>query len=166
MITRSPSPHYASRIALLALCWTMGTWMIAAQAQPRVGVWELNLERSKFTPGPAPRKQTLTFRAAGPQWVALIQGIDASGKPLDPDMSNLAITFDGKDHPTATIDYETTAWTLVDARRYTVTRKRAGKVVLTSVNDISEDGHTMTIATTGVNAAGHVIDDLRVYERR
>ena len=166
MITPPPSPHHAFKILLLALCWSAGASMIAAQEQPRVGVWDLNLERSTFSPGPAPRKETLTFRAAGPQWVALIQGIDASGKPLNPDMNNLAMTFDGKDHPTATVDYDTTAWTLVTAKRYTVTRKRAGKVVLMSVNDISEDGDTMTIATKGVNAAGHVIENLRVYERR
>ena len=97
-------------------------------------------------------RQTLTFQAAGPQWTALLQGIDASGKPINPDMNNLMIVFDGKDHPTATVDYETTAWKLIDANKYEVIRKKAGKVVLTSTNVLSKDGKTMTITTKGHDA--------------
>ena len=39
----------------------------AAQGAPRVGTWELNLAQSTFSPGPPPKKQTLTFQSAGPQ---------------------------------------------------------------------------------------------------
>ena len=50
----------------------------AAQGEPRVGTWELNLAQSTFNPGPPPKKQTLTFQSAGPQWTALLQGILAA----------------------------------------------------------------------------------------
>src|SRR6185369_11315453 len=106
----------------------------------RVGTWELNLEKSTFSPGPAPRRQTLTFQEKGPQWMALVQGIDASGKPIDLDTNNLMINFDGREHQTPTADYETTAWKRVDEHKYLVTRKKAGKVVLTSTNILSADG--------------------------
>ena len=138
----------------------------AAQIEARVGTWELNLAQSTFSPGPPPRKQTLTFQAAGPQWVALLQGIDASGKPINPDMNNLAISFDGKDHPTANVDYDTTAWKRVSASTYEVIRKRAGKIVLTSTNVLSKDGRIMTITTKGINAAGQPINNLRVYDKQ
>ena len=138
----------------------------SAQGELRVGTWELNLAKSTFSPGPAPQRQTLTFRAAGPQWVALLQGVDASGKPINPDMNNLAITFDGRDHPTATVDYDTTAWKRSSANKYEVLRKRAGKIVLTSTNEISNDGKTMTITTKGVNANGQPVHNVRVYEKR
>jgi hypothetical protein len=137
-----------------------------AQIEARVGTWELNLAKSTFSPGPAPKKQILTFQAAGPQWVALLQGIDASGKPINPDMNNLAISFDDRDHPTANVDYDTTAWKRVSASTYEVVRKRAGKVVLTSTNVLSKDGRTMTITTKGVNAAGQSINNVRVYEKQ
>ena len=87
----------------------------SAQDEPRVGTWELNLAKSTFSPGPPPKRQTLTFQAAGPHWTALLQGIDASGKPINPDLNNLAINFDGKDHPTANVDYDTTAWKRISA---------------------------------------------------
>jgi hypothetical protein len=137
-----------------------------AQGELRVGTWELNLAKSTFSPGPPPQRQTLTFRAAGPQWTALLQGIDASGKPINPDMNNLAITFDGKDHPTPSVDYDTTAWKRSTTNNYVVTRKKAGKIVLTSTNEISNDGKTMTISTDGVNANGQHVHNVRIYEKR
>jgi hypothetical protein len=152
--------------AVLALFFVVGGSVAAAQVEPRVGTWELNLAKSTFSPGPAPRKQTLTFQAAGPHWTALLQGIDASGKPINPDLNNLAINFDGKDHPTANVDYDTTAWKRISANKYDVIRKKTGKVVLTSTNVVSQDGKTMTITTKGVNAAGQSISTVRVYDKR
>jgi hypothetical protein len=152
---------------VLALCWMAAdVSLVTAQDEPRVGTWELNLAKSNFSPGPPPRKQTLTFRAAGPQWIALLQGIDASGKPINPDMNNLAINFDGKDHPTANENYDTAAWKRMSANKYEAIRKKGGKVVMIVTNVVSNDGRTMTISTKGVNADGHSIDDVRVYDKQ
>ncbi len=137
-----------------------------AQGKMRTGTWELNLEKSTFSPGPAPRRQTLTFEQKGPQWMALIQGTDASGNPINVDANNLMITFDGRDHSTPTADYETTAWKAVDDNKYLVTRKKAGKVVMTSTNILSADGKTMTITTIGQNAAGQPVHNIRVYDKK
>jgi hypothetical protein len=139
---------------------------LAAQGETRVGTWVLNVSKSSFSPGPAPRSQTLTFRAAGPHFTALIQGIEASGAPINPDSNNLMIVFDGKDHSTPTVDYDTTAWKRIKGTTYDVIRKKAGKVVQTSRNELSPDGRTMTITTTGHDAAGQAIHNVRVYEKR
>ena len=155
-----------TRLALAFCMLAAFTSVAAAQGEDRIGTWELNLARSTFSPGPAPQRQTMTFHAAGPQWTALLQGIDASGKPINPDVNNLAINFDGRDHSTPTIDYETTAWKRVNAKKYLVIRKKAGKVVLTSTNVVSPDGRTMTITTTGHNAAGQAVNNVRVYEKQ
>ena len=98
--------------------------------------------------------------------MALVQGIDESGRPLNPDMNNLAINFDGRDHATATVNYDTTAWKRISVDKYEVIRKKAGKIVLTSTNVISKDGKTMTITTKGVNADGQSIHNVRVYDRQ
>ena len=154
-------------LALLSLGLMLSQASLAlAQGEVRVGTWELNLAKSTFSPGPPPRRQTLTFRSAGPHWTALLQGVDASGAPINPDMNNLAITFDGKDHPTANIDYDTTAWRRSTGNTYEVIRKKAGKIVLTSINEISADGKTMTITTKGVNANGQAVHNIRVYDRQ
>jgi hypothetical protein len=156
----------ASRVALCVFVLAGALSAARAQSLSRVGTWELNLEKSTFSPGPAPRRQTLTFQEKGPQWTALAQGIDASGQPISVDVNNLMINFDGRDHATPTADYETTAWQRVNDHKYVVTRKKAGKVVLTSTNILSADGNTMTITTIGQNAAGQTVHNVRVYDRR
>jgi hypothetical protein len=163
--------YTASRASTIPVMFALGFVLcqapvVSAQGELRAGTWELNLARSTFSPGPPPRKQTLTFRAAGPHWTALLQGVDAAGKPINPDMNNLAITFDGKDHPTATADYDTTAWKRSRGNDYEVIRKKAGKIVLTSINELSSDGQTMTITTKGVNANGQPVHNVRVYEKK
>jgi len=150
---------------VLALCLLPNH--TSAQGELRVGTWELNVAKSTFSPGLPPQKQTLKFfRAEGHQWAALLQGVDASGRPINPDMNNLAISFDGKDHPTATADYDTTAWKRVTTNKYEVIRKRAGKIVMTSTNELSNDGRTMTITTKGINATGQTVHNVRVYEKQ
>ena len=150
----------------VVLALGLATARVSAQGELRVGTWELNLAKSTFSPGPPPQRQTLIFRAAGPQWTALLQGVEASGQPINPDLNNLAITFDGRDHTTTTSDYDTTAWKPSGPNRYEVIRKKAGKVVLISTNELSNDGRTMTITTKGVNAKGQSVHNVRVYEKR
>jgi hypothetical protein len=157
---------WATRVvAPLCLVGILGS-IVIAQSESRVGTWQLNLAKSTFSPGPPPQRQTLTFQAAGPHWMALLQGIDAAGKPINPDVNNLVINFDGRDHPTQTVDYDTTAWKRINENTYEVIRKKAGKVVLTSKNVLSKDGKTMTITTTGHNAAGQAINNVRVYDKQ
>ena len=116
----------ATRVVLSISMVVVFAFVAVAQIESRVGTWELDLSKSTFSPGPPPQRQTLIYRAAGPQWTALLQGIDASGKPINPDVSNLLIKFDGRDHSTPNADYETTAWKRVDDKKYLVTRKKAG----------------------------------------
>ena len=97
---------------------------------------------------------------------ALLQGIDAEGHPINLDSSNLAINFDGRDHPTARANFDSSAWTRIGANKYVVNRKKAGKVVLTSTNVVSDDGKTMTITTKGIGEDGRPIDNVTVYDKR
>jgi hypothetical protein len=143
------------------------TSVASAQSDLRAGTWELNLGKSTFDPGPPPKRQTLTYGVTEGQLWALLQGVDAAGKPINPDTSNMAIYFDGKDHPTPMAlpqaTYDSSAWRRLSANKYEVTRKRAGKVVLTSTNVVSNDGKTMTITTRGIDANGRPINNVRVY---
>jgi len=140
--------------------------LTAAAGDPRTGTWKLDLAKSTFSPGPPPKSQTLTYFETVDGLAALLQGIDARGKPINPDVSNMMIVFDGKDHPTPMASYDVSAWQRLDAHTYRVVRKKGGKVVLTSINVISQDGMTMTITTTGVGVDGAPIRNVRVFERQ
>ena len=55
---------------------------LAAQgADPLVGKWQLNVAKSKYTPGPAPKSETRTYVVAGQDIKASSQGVDGTGKP-------------------------------------------------------------------------------------
>jgi hypothetical protein len=152
---------------MLAMCLLAAlTSVVSAQGDAHVGAWELNLAKSTFNPGPPPKRQTLWYKAEGRGLTALLQGVDAAGKPINLDSSNLAINFDGRDHPTARANYDSSAWTRISANEYVVNRKKAGKVVLTSTNVVSDDGQTMTITTKGVGEDGRPINNVRVYDKR
>ena len=42
-----------------------GAWGAAQAPDPFVGTWTLNVAKSKYDPGPAPKEQTATYEAAG-----------------------------------------------------------------------------------------------------
>jgi hypothetical protein len=150
----------------LAMCLLAAATPVAsAQDDLHVGTWKLNLEKSTFSPGPPPQSQTLWYKAERRGLTALLQGVDAAGKPIYPDSSNFIINFDGRDHPTSQLNFDSSAWTRISASEYVVKRKKAGKIVLTSTNVISRDGKTMTITTKGVGADGRSIHNVRVYDK-
>jgi len=151
----------------LAMCMVVAVASgVTAQGDPHVGTWELDLAKSTFKPGPPPRRQTLWYKAEGRGLTALLQGVDAAGLPINPDSGNLAINFDGKDHPTPQAGYDSSNWTRISSHKYVVYRKKAGKVVLTTTNVVSNDGKTMTIETKGIDADGRPVDIVTVYDRQ
>lgn len=51
-----------------------------AQSSPLIGVWKLNLDKSKYSPGPPPKSQTLNFEGAGQDMKNTADTIDAQGQ--------------------------------------------------------------------------------------
>ena len=55
---------------------------VLATAQPTdpfVGIWRLNLAKSKYSPGPAPKSVTATYEMAGPGYKVSVRAEPASG---------------------------------------------------------------------------------------
>src|SRR2546423_9479843 len=68
-----------------------------AQSDPLTGTWKLNLAKSAYSPGPAPKSASLTYRAQGQNVLRIAEGVDAEGKPTK---SEWAHVYDGKPYPT------------------------------------------------------------------
>lgn len=133
-------------------------------ADPQAGTWELNVARSKYSPGPPPRSQTRTYEVTGQQVRSVQKGIDAEGKPT---LVQFTANYDGKDYPySGSPDYDTVALTRVDNSTASFTQKRGGNVALTGTRVISQDGKTMTISGKGTNAKGQPTDIMLVFEKR
>jgi len=142
----------------------LGMELPAQSADPVVGTWKLNVAKSKFSPGPAPKSETRTYAVAGQDIKGTAKGVDSSGKPT---ASEWTMNYDGKDRPfVGSQDADTLSLKRVDASSAEFTQKKAGKVVITGTRSISQDGKVMTITSKGTNAGGQAISNVQVFEKR
>ena len=138
---------------------------VLAQADPQVGVWKLNVAKSKYSPGPVPTSATTTIEAAG-------KGTKVSVDQTMPDGSkrqwSVTADYDGKDMPVVgnNPDADTIARTRVNASTVRTVSKKAGKVTTTQTSAVSADGKTRTVTTKGVNAKGQTVNNVAIYERQ
>jgi hypothetical protein len=68
-----------------------------AQSNPLVGTWKLNLEKSKYNPGPLPKSLTRTTEAVGQSFRSTFEGINAQGSPVKVVFG--PYSYDGKPYP-------------------------------------------------------------------
>jgi hypothetical protein len=138
--------------------------LLLAQGDPFVGTWVLNVAKSKYVPGPAPKDQTILYEAAGQGVKISSKGTDGTGKPA---MTAYTANYDGKDYPvTGNPDWDAISLKRVNPNTVEFTRKRGGKVVQTGTNVVSTDGKTRTVTTTGIDAQGQKISVVAVYEKK
>jgi hypothetical protein len=129
-----------------------------------VGTWLLNVAKSKFTPGPAPKNQTAVYEVAGAGLKVTATGTDGAGNPIS---TSYTANFDGKDYPvTGNANYDAVMLKRVSANRIEFTRKKAGKVVQTGSIVVSKDGKTRTVTADGTNAGGVKMHSVSVYEKK
>lgn len=135
-----------------------------AKPNPFVGTWVLNLAKSTFTPGPAPKTQTVVYEAVGGGLRVTATGTDGEGKPIK---TQYTANFDGKDYTvTGSADYDAVVLKRVDLRTIQFTRKKGGKVVQTGTVVVSMDGKTRTVTADGTNARGERVHNVSVYDRK
>ena len=136
-----------------------------AQTDPQVGVWKLNVAKSKYSPSPAPKSAATTIEAAG-------AGTKVSVDQTLPDGTrrqyNFTANYDGKDTPVIgnNPDADTVARTRINASTVETIAKKAGKVTTTQTSEVSSDGKTRTVTTKGVNAKGQQVNNVAIYERQ
>ena len=153
------------RLMKLALVVTLvaAAYGVQAQTDPTVGTWKLNLAKSKYNAGQPPKSSTVVIAAAG-------QGITLTSDSVLADGTTRKISYtaayDGKDAVvTGTPDYDGMSLKKT-ATGVEGSRKKAGKVVQTYTRVISADGKTMTVTSTGTNAAGGKVDNVQVYDKQ
>jgi hypothetical protein len=137
-----------------------------AQSNPLVGTWKLNLEKSKYDPGPAPKSLTRTVVADGDGVKYTFAGVAADGAAIS---YGFAVKFDGKDNPiTGTGPYGSDSISAVktDATHYVATVKKGGKAIAVSKVAVSSDGKTTTVEASGTNPAGAKTHDVQVWEKQ
>src|SRR4029434_9846877 len=151
----------ATRGALSILFLVAIATFAAGQASdPVVGNWQLNVAKSKYTPGPGPKSETRTYAANGQ---ASAKGVDAAGKATS---TSWTILYDGQDRPlTGSPDADMLSLKRIDPYHVEFTQKRGGKVVMTATRTISPDGKEMMIVKKGTDDQGQHVNHVELFER-
>ena len=164
MQTRLKQAYFAA-----ALLSVFGVFLeSAAFAQggdPQVGTWKLNLAKSKYSPGPAPKSATTKIEAAGAGTKVTVDQVTGDGKTLHWEFT---ANYDGKDSRVTgnNPDADMVARSRINANTVQTINKKGGKVTTTQQSVVSSDGKTRTVTTTGTNAAGQMVNNVAVFERQ
>jgi hypothetical protein len=137
---------------------------LAQAKDPIIGKWNLNVAKSKFSPGPAPKGATIVFTASGTDGVkAVFDGVAATGDKVHWEYT---ATHDGKDYPmTGNPNGDAISLKRINANTVETTYKMGGKATVTNVRTVSADGKTLTVTSKGTDAKGQKVDDLFIFEK-
>ena len=136
----------------------------AAGLQSLAGTWELNVAKSRFTPGTEIKSQTRTYEVNGNEVKQSTDSVDSQGRLVH---NHWVARYDGKDYPLEdNPDADTIAIKQTGELTGVTLLKKNGKVVQTVTRTLSEDGKICTFEYKGTNAKGQKIDNLLVFERR
>ena len=151
-------------VSLAASCAMVLSSAVALAAENWLGTWNVDLAKSKYSPGPAPRSFTVKFEATPGGIKFTGDGVGADGKP---NHSMFLSKFDGKDVPyEGNPDADTAAPMKIDDNSYSNTWKKGGKATVTAKVVVSADGKTMTITQVGTNTKGETVNNTIVYSKK
>ena len=131
-----------------------------AQDNPLVGTWKLDVTKSKFDPGPAPKNLTRTVASQADGVKYTFDGVAADGNPM---AYGFSVQFNGTDNPISgsmPSGADTISAKRVDSNHYVATLKKGDKVM------VSKDGKVTTVDSTGTSAAGVKTHDVQVYDKQ
>ena len=152
-------------ITLMGLMASPQLGFAQSESDPFLGVWQLNVAKSKYSPGPPPKSQTMyiwedeaktrknsrvTINAAGvPSAVVFIHIYDDTPRPV----------------PGAQ-GYDASAYARVDPHTINVRYLKDGKAIQTGTWVVSSDGKILTASYTGTNANGQQVNITAVYDKQ
>jgi hypothetical protein len=140
--------------------------VVGASAQgagARIGTWHLNVAKSTYSPGPAPKSQVLKIEAAGEGEKVTSEIVSAAGAKT---VSMYTANYDGKPYPiTGSPTADMVTLKRIDANTSERTDSKGGKVVTTYQRVVAKDGKTMTVTVKGTDAQGQAVSNVIVFEK-
>jgi hypothetical protein len=136
----------------------------AESKDPVIGMWQLNVQKSKFVPGPPPQSETRTYVSDEDRITMTAEGMDAKGNPTRQEWS---AKYDGKDYPVAgTPAFNSIAMKRDDDFTVTSTTKKDLKIVGNATRIVSKDRKELRITVKGTDDKGQPFTEVMVYDRR
>ena len=139
---------------------------VASAADGYTGTWKLNVAKSKFSPGPAPKAVTVVIAEKGADFSVTATGTNSADKP-----TSVKYTFPMKGGPLAyTENAPTNGATVVIKRANASTLEGTstlnGKETGTTTTVLAADGKSFTRTVKATNAEGKPVNNTEVYEKQ
>lgn len=154
-----------TRAAIFAVVALASTGMLWAQDDPRFGTWTLDVAKSKYDPGPPPSKEVRTYAAADGHNISVsVESTDSKGNRVT---LRYVASEDGKDYPLSGLAAGNGISTKrIDARSFEAYTKKDGKVIGTTMGEVSKDGKTLTLTFKSSGPDGQPITNVAVYDKQ
>lgn len=151
-------------IALVGgLAVTLGVAVLAQTPDPRIGTWKLDVTKSKYIPGPAPKSGSVTFSAAGQGTKVVVDTVGPDGSKTQWEYT---ANFDGKPYPVkGNPDGDMVVAKRVNPNTVETSYTLKGKPTTINTGVVSADGKTFTVTSKGTNAQGQKLDNVQVFEK-
>jgi hypothetical protein len=160
-------PTRLARVTMIlaAAVFAVSVLASAQSKDPFVGAWRMNVAKSKYSPGPAPKSVTSTYEAAGQGYRISVKVEPASGAVQQ---YSYTTNLDGKDSPMTgnNPNSDMAAVKRIDTHTLEMVNKKGGKTTTTQRNVVAKDGKTRTVTTTGVDAQGQKVNNVAVFEKQ
>jgi hypothetical protein len=156
---------YLFAMIVVTLVLAIAGTALAQAGSSNLGTWKLNLAKSTFAPGTAPKSATFTNVVAGAGVKTTSDTVRADGTAVH---AEYTVVYDGKENPIAgnSLNGDTVAGTRVDANTLTFVYKKNGKVTVTSTNVVSADRKTYTVTSKGTNTLGQTVNTVALYDKQ
>jgi len=156
----------SSIFAVAVVCLALAGSMLA-DSTAMVGTWKLNLDKSKYAAGQAPKSLTRTVSADGDNVTYKFDGVASDGATIsfsftckldgaDAEVSGSGVPY-GADH---------IAIKQVNSHMTSATLKKEGKIVGTTSATVSHDGKMATLTSKGTSATGKQVKSVAVYDKQ
>jgi hypothetical protein len=131
---------------------------------PVIGTWTLNLAKSQFKPGPAPKSQTRTYSSDADGISLTYTGVAADGSPI---YGQSTFKYDNKAYSiSGSPDYDAISLKRVNDSTVTSIMMKAGKKVGLTTRTISAHGKVLTLSTKATDVNGTPYDNVGVYDKQ
>jgi hypothetical protein len=136
----------------------------AGSSDPFIGSWKLNLDKSKYAAGAAPKSMTRTYAVAAGGIATTVTGVDSDGSKIS---QSATLTYDGKDDAwTGSATFDAVSLKKVNGTTVKAVLKKDGKVVGHTTRTLSAKGTVMTLATALKTAKGGTTHETAVYDKQ
>jgi hypothetical protein len=159
-----PKGIIMKKLASLLMLTTLMVAGTAFAADPVLGTWKLNVEKSKFASGNELKAASRVYTEADGVYTLEQKLTGADGKQI----SSTARYSDGKDvkQPDASGVADTVHAKKVGPNTWNFVLSKGGKVVGHVHRVVSIDGKTLMVHNTGANVAGASGDETLVYDKQ